>query len=73
MPGATHDVLRHVPELAAVFHVGHDELAGVAQPLEHRVGLDRELVERHVVVGVVEGADEFRAPGLEALVRAARR
>ena len=51
--------------------VGKPELSRVAQPLEDRVGLDGQLVKRHVVADEVERAGELGPPLRLALCRPA--
>ena len=42
--------------------VGQLQLAGVAQPLEDRVGLDGQLIERDVVADTVERLGKLAPP-----------
>ena len=45
------DLLRRVEQRAGEILVGRLQLAGPPQALEHRVGLDGELVEREMLAG----------------------
>ena len=56
------DLLGQVVEIARGVLVGNDELAGGMQRGERRLVLDRELVEREVLGGLVDRAVKLGAP-----------
>ena len=64
-----HHLLRRVPEIAAKIRAGNGEFSGCAEALEHRAGLDGELVKREMIACERKRAGKLGAPFGDALAR----
>src|SRR5271156_149890 len=60
--GFRRDLLRHVPQRAGAIGIREDELACIAQALEHRVWLDRELIEGKMIARAENRSLQFFPP-----------